>query len=114
MTVIELANKRSPVWYTIRIGHHWDDTIEMIVEDVADNERSRASVNDTLQRLCGLQEPADAMHEFLLAEIAPLMDAKLGAPEGEKLLRMATLVEAYEHVRYAWNAIKNQGQNDRS
>jgi hypothetical protein len=114
MSIIDLADKRKPVWYTIRIGHHWDDTLEMIVEGLADNELARASVKDTLQRFCGLQEPADAMHEYLLAEVDLLMDAKAGTPEGEKLTKMAALVEAYEDVRYEWNTIMNQGKKDRS
>jgi hypothetical protein len=50
MNVIKLADKRPPVDYTIRIRHHWDDTIEIFVEDVSDDERSKQSVADTLQR----------------------------------------------------------------
>lgn len=48
--VVNLADKRQPVNYTIRIRHHWDDTIEVFVEDVSDDDRSRRAVSDALQR----------------------------------------------------------------
>lgn len=50
MTVIFLADKRPPVQYTVEIRHHWDDTLEVFVHDVADDPRSRASVADALAR----------------------------------------------------------------
>ena len=50
MNVINLADRRPPVDYTIRIRHHWDDTIEIFIEDVSDDVRSKQSVVDTLQR----------------------------------------------------------------
>jgi hypothetical protein len=34
----------------VRITHHWDDTLEVFVEDVTDDERSRQSVADALAR----------------------------------------------------------------
>jgi hypothetical protein len=48
--VVDLAAKRAPVDYTIRIRHHWDDSLEVFVEDVSDDERSKQSVADTLER----------------------------------------------------------------
>lgn len=50
MSVIDLASRRSPVTYTVRITHHWDDTLEIFVEDLASDERSRQSVADALTR----------------------------------------------------------------
>ena len=50
MSVINLSDYRQPVTYTVRITHHWDDSIEVLVEDVADDERSRQSVADALAR----------------------------------------------------------------
>ena len=50
MSVINLSDRRQPVAYTVRITHHWDDSIEVLVEDVADDERSRQSVADALAR----------------------------------------------------------------
>ena len=50
MSVINLADRRPPVSYTVRITHHWDDSLEVFVEDVADDERSRQSVADALAR----------------------------------------------------------------
>ena len=50
MSVINLSDRRAPVAYTVRIIHHWDDTLEVFVEDVAGDERSRQSVADALAR----------------------------------------------------------------
>ena len=50
MSVFSLAARRPPVSYTVRITHHWDDSLEIFVEDVADDERSRQSVADALAR----------------------------------------------------------------
>ena len=48
--VVDLASKRAPVDYTIRIRHHWDDSFEVFVEDVSDDDRSKSAVADTLER----------------------------------------------------------------
>ncbi len=50
MSVINLADRRQPVSYTVRITQHWDGSLEVFVEDVADDERSRQSVADALAR----------------------------------------------------------------
>jgi hypothetical protein len=50
MSVINLSDRRPPVKYTVRITHHWDDSLEVFVEDVTDDERSRQSVADALAR----------------------------------------------------------------
>ncbi len=50
MTVIDLSNYRPPVCYTIRLTAHWDDSIEIFVEDVADDDRSKKSIADALRR----------------------------------------------------------------
>lgn len=50
MSVINLADRRPPVSYTVRITHHWDGSLEVFVEDVTDDERSRQSVADALAR----------------------------------------------------------------
>ena len=50
MSVINLSDRRRPVSYTVRITHHWDDSLEVFVEDVTDDERSRQSVADALAR----------------------------------------------------------------
>ena len=46
--IVELADRRPPVHYTVRLSHHWDGRIEVFVEDVANDERSRASVGAAL------------------------------------------------------------------
>ena len=48
--VINLSKRRQPVTYTVTITHHWDDTLEIFVADVADDPRSREAVADALQR----------------------------------------------------------------
>ena len=50
MSVIDLGKHRAPVTYTVTITHHWDDTLEVFVQDVSDDERSRAAVADALRR----------------------------------------------------------------
>jgi len=52
MTVVDLATRRPPVHYTLRITHHWDGRIEALVEDVQDDPRSREAVADAFARLC--------------------------------------------------------------
>jgi len=52
--VINLQARRVPVTYTVTITHHWDDTLEVFVEDVADDPRSRAAVGDALSRAAGI------------------------------------------------------------
>ena len=47
--VIALAARRPPVTYTVTLTHHWDDTLEVFVQDVADDTRSRASIADSLR-----------------------------------------------------------------
>lgn len=48
--LIDLASHRSPVCYTIHLTEHWDGRLEIQVCDVADDERSRLAVADTLRR----------------------------------------------------------------
>lgn len=48
--IVDLAAKRASVDYTIRIQHHWNDSLEVFVEDVSDDERSRRAVADTVER----------------------------------------------------------------
>lgn len=48
--ITSLANHRPPVCYTVDLVHHWDDTLEVFVRDVSDDERSRLSVADALER----------------------------------------------------------------
>lgn len=58
--VVDLNAKRKPVDYTVRLRHHWDDTLEIFVEDVSDDDRSRLSVADALERAAAmLRDPAN-------------------------------------------------------
>lgn len=48
--IVELADRRPPVTYTVTITQHWDGRMEIFVQDVADDERSRAAVGEAMQR----------------------------------------------------------------
>jgi len=48
--IVDLADRRPPVCYTVRLAQHWDGRLHIAVEDVADDERSRKAVADALRR----------------------------------------------------------------
>ena len=48
--IVDLSARRPPVLYTLRLTHHWDGRVDVFVEDVADDERSRDVVADVLNR----------------------------------------------------------------
>lgn len=50
MSIVDLAHHRPPICYTIRLAQHWDGRLQITVEDVADDERSRKAVADALRR----------------------------------------------------------------
>ena len=50
MPVIKLENHRPPVCYTVRLTQHWDGRLEIFVEDIADDERSKLAIADALRR----------------------------------------------------------------
>lgn len=52
--ITSLADHRPPVCYTVDLVHHWDDRLEVFVRDVGDDERSRLSVADSLERAAAM------------------------------------------------------------
>jgi hypothetical protein len=56
--IIDLAKHRPPVCYTVRLVEHWDGRLEIFVEDVAGDERSRKAVADSLRRAADRLERA--------------------------------------------------------
>lgn len=48
MAVIELSDHREPVCYTVRLRQHWNGALEVFVEDISDDLRSRQAVADAL------------------------------------------------------------------
>lgn len=56
MSVVDLAQHRPPVCYTVRLTDHWDGTLQVFVEDVSDDDRSRASVAHALRRAADMLE----------------------------------------------------------
>lgn len=63
--VTDLANHRPPVRYRVDLVHHWNDTLEIFVHDVSDDERSRASVADALERAAEMMRQPRATMERL-------------------------------------------------
>jgi hypothetical protein len=61
MSVIDLANKRQPVTYTLVITHHWDGHFEFTVLDVADDERSQKAVGYALKQAAAAWDRAQGM-----------------------------------------------------
>lgn len=47
--VMDLAEIRKPICYTVRLAQYWNGRIEIFVEDVADDERSRQSIAHALR-----------------------------------------------------------------
>lgn len=77
--VVDLSAHRSPVNYTVRISQHWDGRVEVLVEDVADDDRSREAVADALTRAADAwrklkpRESNTQQHERLLRCISAAM-----------------------------------------
>ena len=63
--VVDLNSKRPPVVYTVTIVHHYDDTLEFRVEDVADDERSREAVMSAFRRISGADEEIEKLQTDL-------------------------------------------------
>lgn len=49
MPVIQLSDHREPVSYTVHVTHHWDDRVEIWLEGVAQDQRSREAVAHALR-----------------------------------------------------------------
>lgn len=43
MSVIDIKSRRQPTHYSVLVTHHWDGRVEVQVEGVADDARSRRS-----------------------------------------------------------------------
>jgi len=63
--IIDLNSKRPPVVYTVTIAHHYDDTLEFRIEDVADDERSREAVMSAFRRVSGADEEIEKLRTDL-------------------------------------------------
>jgi len=94
--VINLADRRAPVWYTIRIGHHWDDRLEAIIEDVSDSDQSQRSVNDAIARLAETRMNEAHIYRAMLSRIDALMGCSADTPECDELERLVAACQAYE------------------
>lgn len=56
MSVIDLSARRQPVTYTITVTHHWDGTLELFVEGIAESGRSNRAVADALLEAAAIAE----------------------------------------------------------
>lgn len=87
--IIDLNSKRSPVTYTVTIVHHYDDTLEFRVEDVADDPRSREAVMSAFRRISGADEEIEKLRTdvrnavFADSEYAAEMDEQNAALRAE-------------------------------
>ena len=59
--IIDLNSKRPPAVYSVTIVHHYDDTLEFRVEDVADDPRSREAVMSAFRRISGADEEIEKL-----------------------------------------------------
>lgn len=59
MTVIDINAHKPPVIYAVRIAQYWDGRMEFFVEDVADDQRSRASIAWALRQMAGILDRND-------------------------------------------------------
>jgi hypothetical protein len=109
--IVEISKRREPVTYTVTLTHHWDDTVEVFVHDVADDDRSRAAVGDALARAAEafmnrrIGAAADAMHAIMLANIDSAMGCTDAAPSvmriaPAELASWADAVQSYESARW--------------
>lgn len=48
--ILDLADHRAPVCYTVHFIQHWDGRMEIRVEDLSDDERSRKALADAMRR----------------------------------------------------------------
>jgi hypothetical protein len=55
--IVNLSQRRPPIVYTVHVTHHWDDSLEVRVQDVSDDARSKASVADSLRRAADMLQP---------------------------------------------------------
>ena len=98
--IVDLSARRAPVSYTVEITHHWDDRLEVFVHNVANDDRSRASVNDAIARVAESRMTAAHIHRAMLARIDALMGAQAGTPEARELSRLAESCQAYESATF--------------
>lgn len=63
--VIKLSGRRPPVCYSVHIIQHWDDRLEVFVDDIASDERSRRSAADAMRRAADLIENPDIEPEHV-------------------------------------------------
>jgi hypothetical protein len=94
--VVDLANRRPPVVYTVTVCHHWNGQIEAKVEGVSDDPRSQESVADAFAKVAALYMRGEHINTVLLARIDKLMDAKSGTPEAAELSALADACRAIE------------------
>lgn len=110
--VINLSNKRQPVNYTIRISHHWDDRLEVFVENVSDDERSKRTVADTMERAADTfraeSQPAEigenaepAWNRIDAINAWGRVTSELSLPWGASASRVIEVIEAIKAERDA-------------
>ena len=118
--IVDLKAYRAPVKYTVHLTNHWDGSVEVFVDDVADDERSRTAVANTLERAAiayNKSHPADAMHAIMLANIDMAMATTDDAPvvftvKPAELSMWAAAVEEWERARFPFPALEGEKSDD--
>lgn len=106
-----LSKRRKPIVYTLEITHHWDNTVEVFVHDVADDPRSREAVGDVLTMAAEawtnrkVAAAGDDMLAVMLANIDHAMSCTEEQPAvfrvtPKELATWADAVQKYENVRF--------------
>jgi hypothetical protein len=54
--ILDLSVKRTPVTYSVHVTHHWDGKVEVEVEGISDDPRSRKCASDALLTAAELLE----------------------------------------------------------
>ena len=106
-----LSDRRKPVTYTVTITHQWDDTVEVFVQDVSNDDRSRAAVGDALVRAAEaylarrVGASGDDVLAVMLANIDHAMNCSDEQPaiftvKPQELATWAEAVQKYEEARF--------------
>lgn len=97
---IDLSQRRKPVHYTVRVTHHWNGAVEMLVEDVADDPRSRDAVAHALVLGVAAWMTADHVHKLLLALVDRWMDVPRSQAVTDDLRAVSSALVALEREMF--------------
>lgn len=56
MGTVHFLGEKPPVEYTVRVRHHWNGTVEIVVEGVGDSPDDRRKIANALMEAAALVE----------------------------------------------------------